>query len=305
MKSLADFSSRLARLAASAMRGVVTIFGRTAEGEVAGSGFLVDAQGHIVTNYHVIEGAESPLDVVLHGDRPRTAAVLGTDPWTDLALLQIERPVRAHLHLRPAPARLGELCLALGSPLGVYAESASVGVVSGIARTIPQEVGRPIFHAIQTDCAINPGNSGGPLIDMRGLVLGANNCCDARAANIGFAIPAETISSVVAELKKSGRVVRATLDVTVKRTVVPVDGKNVEGLQVVKTPKGGNGHFRPGDVILRIGGTRVRQPHDIFSLLTSDCIGRPTEIEVVRGGERRQLTVQPRELRRSPASTAP
>jgi len=297
MRSLADFSANLARLAASAMRGVVTIFGRTSEGDVAGSGFLIDAQGHIVTNYHVIEGVEPPLDVDLHGDVRRTAAVLGIDPWTDLALLQVDRPVRAHLHLRPAPARLGELCLALGSPLGVYAESASIGVVSGIARTIPQEVGRPIFHAIQTDCAINPGNSGGPLIDARGLVLGANNCCDARAANIGFAVPAETIEAVVAELKKTGRVVRATLDVTVKRAVVPVEGKNLAGLQVVKAPKSADGRFRPGDVILRIGGTRVRHPHDIFSLLTKDCIGRPTAIEVVRRGERHQLTVNPRELR--------
>jgi S1-C subfamily serine protease len=74
---------------------------------------------------------------------------------------------------------------------------------------------------------------------------------------------------------------------------------------VVKTPKGADGHIRPGDVILRIGGTRVRQPHDIFSLLTSDCIGRPTAIEVVRGGERHQLTVEPRELRRAPAPVAP
>jgi len=297
MRTLADFSAYLARLAATAMRGVVTIFGRTSEGEVAGSGFLIDAHGHIVTNYHVIEGVEAPLDILLHGDLKRTAAVLGSDPWTDLALLQVEKPVRAHLHLRPTPARLGELCLALGSPLGVYAESASVGVVSGIARTIPQEVGRPIFHAIQTDCAINPGNSGGPLVDARGLVLGVNNCCDARAANIGFAVPAETIEKVVAELKSSGRVVRATLDVTVKRVVVPVDGRNLEGLQVVKAPKGPGARFKPGDVILRIAGTRVRHPHDIFGLLTKDCIGQATPIDVVRGGERRRLTVHPRELR--------
>ncbi len=300
MQSLGDFSAKLSHLAASAMRGVVTIFGRTSEGEVAGSGFLIDAHGHIVTNYHVIEGVEPPIDVVLHGDVARTAAVLGSDPWTDLSLLRVDRPIRAHLHLRSAPARLGELCLALGSPLGVYAESASVGVVSGIARTIPQEVGRPIFQAIQTDCAINPGNSGGPLVDARGLVLGANTCCDARAANIGFAVPAATIAEVVDELKRSGRVVRATLDVTVKRIVVPVEGRNVEGLQVVKAPRSSDGRIRPGDVILRIGGTRVRHPHDIFTLLTKDRIGRPTAIEVVRRGERHHLTVHPRELRRQP-----
>jgi S1-C subfamily serine protease len=297
VRSLADFSANLARLAASAMRGVVTIFGRTSDGEVAGSGFLIDAHGHIVTNNHVIEDVEPPLDVVLHGDIRRTASVLGSDPWTDLALLRVDRPIRAHLRLRSAPARLGELCLALGSPLGVYPESASIGVVSGIARTIPQEVGRPIFHAIQTDCAINPGNSGGPLVDARGLVLGANNCCDARAANIGFAVPAETIQAVLADLQKSGRVVRATLDVTVTRANVAVEGKTLAGLQVVKAPKGPGAHFRPGDVILRIGGRRVRHPHDIFSLLTKDCIGRPMPIEVVRRGERRQLTVHPRELR--------
>ena len=128
-------------------------------------------------------------------------------------------------------------------------------------------------------------------------MLGVNNCCDARAANIGFAVPAETIEDVVAELKSSGRVLRATLDVTVKRTIVPVDGKNVEGLQVVKAPKASDSRFRPGDVILRIGGTRVRHPHDIFGLLTKECIGRATAIEVVRGGERRRLTVHPRELR--------
>src|SRR5512144_1741962 len=98
MRSLADFSASLSRLAATAMRGVVTIFGRTSDGEVAGSGFLIDARGHIVTNFHVIEGVEAPLDVVLHGDIRRTASVLGSDPWTDLSLLRIDRPARAHLH---------------------------------------------------------------------------------------------------------------------------------------------------------------------------------------------------------------
>ena len=293
--TLTSFSRALSTLVTSAMRGVVTLTGHCKDNEVSGSGFLI-GDGFIVTNHHVVESLEPPVDVVLHGDIRSIASIVGVDAWTDLALLRLQAPVAHHLRLRTAPARLGELCLALGSPLGVYRESVSLGVVSGLARDLPSEGGRPICDAVQTDCAINPGNSGGPLIDVSGRVLGVTRCVDVRGANLAFAVPAPTVRSVVAHLMAEGHVQRASLGITVKETSVDVSGKATRGLRVVAIEKPTRKGLLRGDLIVRVAGMRVREPSQIYTALGRDRIGTPTVIEIIRKGNRQTLMVTPGRL---------
>ena len=294
---LSEFSRGLSALVAAAMRSVVTLKVQARDEQVGGSGFLIDADGHLVTNYHVVQLVEPPVDVVLHGDVRTTAAVVGVDPVSDLALLRVEKPVRHHLHLRAAPARLGELCIALGSPLGDYRESVSFGVVSGLSRDMPQERGRPICGMVQTDCAINQGNSGGPLLDMAGGVIGVNQSFDPRGSNIGLAVAASTASAVVAQLLATGRVRRATLGATVRKALAEVFGKPTRGLEVVAVDRANKNGLRRGDVILRVAGSRVQEPAHIFAVLGRKWIGTPMRVEVWRAGAKHTLVLTPAELR--------
>ncbi|MBP1635786.1 MAG: pepA [Acidobacteria bacterium] len=296
-RALTEMSRGLSALVASAMRGVVTLTVQATDEQVGGSGFLVDPDGHLLTNHHVVQSFEPPVDVVLHGGARTTAAVVGVDPVSDLALLRLENPVRHHLHLRAEPARLGELCVALGSPLGEYRESVSFGVVSGVSRDMPQEHGRPICGMVQTDCAINQGNSGGPLLDMAGRVIGVNQSFDPRGSNIGLAVAAPTVSSVVAQLLATGRVRRATLGVTVRKTLAEVFGKPTHGLEVVSVDRPQKKGLRRGDVILRVAGSRVHEPAQIFAALGRRWIGNPMPVEIWRAGAKHALVLTPTELR--------
>ncbi len=294
--TLTEFSRALSALVTSAMRGVVTLTGHVKDNQVSGSGFLIDADGFVVTNHHVVESLESPVDVVLQGDVRTTASIVGVDAWTDLALLRLKTPIRHHLRMRTEPARLGELCLALGSPLGLYRESVSLGVVSGVARDLPRDDGRPICDAVQTDCAINPGNSGGPLVDAAGRVLGVTRCVDVRGANLAFAVPAATVRSVVSHLMADGRVQRASLGITVKETSAEVSGRATRGLEVVRIEKPSRVGLHCGDLIVRVAGVRVREPSQIYTALTRERIGVPTPVEIIRRGNRQKLIVTPGKL---------
>lgn len=297
MGVLADLSDDLAALVAAVVPATVSLSGKGLEpgGDASGSGFVVDADGHVVTNHHVIEGLRTPLTATLPGRRRLAAQVVGFDKVTDLAVLRLSEPNGAHLPLREAPARLGELCVAIGSPFGAYPESVSLGVVSGLARTIPQAGTRAIERALQTDAAINPGNSGGPLVDARGEVLGVNQCSDVRGAGLAFAIPADTTRHVVAELLAEGEVRRAALGIGVSLKQVSLDGVPVARLAVTRTkPEGpAHGHLEPGDVILTINGEVVDERADLFDHLGGDTIGRPVAIEVLRADARTTVEVTP------------
>jgi len=294
---LAELSDELAALVERTVQSIVALTGRGRDFSASGSGFVIDQEGHVVTNAHVVEELRSPLDAVLHGFGRQKAAVVGRDPICDLALLRLEQPPPTWLALRREPARLGELCFGLGSPLGLYPESASLGVVSGLARTVPQKRRRPIFHAIQTDVAINPGNSGGPLVDARGEVLGVNQCIDARAASIGFAIPASTVRFVVDELKAFGKVERAALGVTVVRRPAVLDGGPLVGLAVTRVGEQAARELEVDDLILAVDGHPVSDTGDLYAVLTKELIDRPTNVEVLRDGARCQLSVRPARLK--------
>jgi serine protease Do len=295
---LAAFSDELAELVGRVVPSIVALSIRGADFSGSGSGFLVDDRGHVITNAHVVEGFTQPIDVVVHGGERTQADVVGVDTICDIAMLVLrDRPEVSALELRAHPARLGELCFGLGSPLGVYPESVSIGVVSGVGRTIRRKGMRPIYQAIQTDVAISPGNSGGPLVDTRGHVLGVNQCVDARGAGISFAIPAATARAIALELEESGRVERATLGVTVVRRTASVEDKVRAGLAVTRIgDEASAGGLELDDLLIEVDGQPVSDAGDLFALMTKDRIGQTMEVTVVRNGKAVSVIVQPGRL---------
>ncbi len=174
--------------------------------EGTGSGFVYDKEGHIVTNYHVIEGAES-LEVTFSDDTSVTAEVVGIDPPNDLAVLKVDVPPE---NLYPvelgdsSAVRVGQRAIAIGNPFGLD-RTLTTGVVSALGRPLQTDSDTYIYEVIQTDAAINPGNSGGPLLDSRGRLIGVNTAIRQGAEGIGFAVPVDTVKRVVPVLIAEGR----------------------------------------------------------------------------------------------------
>lgn len=175
-------------------------------GEGTGSGFVYDTQGHIVTNYHVIEGAES-LEVKFSDDTAVPAQVVGIDPPNDLAVLRVDVPPKSLFPIElgdSATVRVGQRAIAIGNPFGLD-RTLTVGVVSALGRPLQTSSDNYIYEVIQTDAAINPGNSGGPLLNSRGQVIGVNTAIRQGAEGIGFAVPVDTVKRVVPVLIAEGR----------------------------------------------------------------------------------------------------
>jgi S1-C subfamily serine protease len=218
------------------------------------------------------------------------ATVVGRDALTDLAVLRVEGKSLRPLPVRVHPPRLGELCLAFGSPLGEYPESVSLGLVSGLSRSLPAGAGRAIHDVIQTDCAINPGNSGGPLIGVDGRVIGVNTAVRRDAAGIGFAVPADTVRTIVPELIRFGSVERATLGVGVAVRTLDGDPSGARRLVVTKPRGEAAGDLRRGDVLLAIDGFGVSSYADVTKILNRDRIGAEVPVAVWR--DNREITVR-------------
>ncbi|MBP7631132.1 MAG: trypsin-like peptidase domain-containing protein [Acidimicrobiales bacterium] len=238
-----------------------------------------------VTNQHVVDGSAPRL--FLHtsaGDVP--ARVLGADPHSDLAVLHAEKPFgQQPLAVRSEPASLGELCFAFGAPLGVYPDSVSMGLVSGLNRRLPSPGGITIEGALQTDAAINPGNSGGPLVDVDGQVLGVNVGVRSDGNDIGFAIASDLVREVAAELVEHGEVARASLGVSLE---VAKEAHGVEVLTVVAVSTADN-PLRPSDELLAIDGTPISHRQDLQRALNRAAIGRELQVAIRREGEELSL----------------
>ena len=259
-----------------------------------GSGFVLDAEGYILTNEHVVDDAQSAQIRFAGQNRPVRARVVGTDPSTDLALLKVD-PAQVE-DLTPLPLgssedlRVGESAIALGSPFGLEG-SLTTGVVSALDRTIPATNGFQIEGAVQTDAAINPGNSGGPLLDAAGRVIGINAQIRTQGganSGVGFAIPIDTAKEVVPELKEDGEVERPYLGVSTGPTP---DGTGILVGQVQPGDPAAEAGLRPGDVILRVGDTPTDDPADVAAAIADRRIGERLEITFRRGGEERTVTV--------------
>jgi len=298
--------------------------GPPSEGASTGSGFVVDREGTIVTNAHVVEGAESVTVRLDEDGETIDAEVKGRDPSTDLAVLQVD-PKEADLVPLPLGdsdrVSVGDAVVAIGNPFGL-SRTVTTGIVSAKQRQINAPNGFQISNVIQTDAAINPGNSGGPLLDAEGRVVGINAQIatgggGGGSVGIGFAIPVNTAKKLLPQLREGRRVERAYLGVEMApvtdsiardlnlpvergaliQVAVPRGPAARAGLRGGRTPTS-EGIRAGGDVIVKVDGKDVRSPDDVAAAIETKKPGDRVDVEYFRGDQRREATV---ELARRPA----
>ena len=285
----------------------------------AGSGIIWDEQGHVVTNFHVIQNA-SAAHVVLYDQSTFNAKIVGADPSHDLAVLKIDVPLG--MHLVPiqmgtsGDLEVGQATFAIGDPFGLD-QTVTTGIVSAVKRTIPGAGGNPIEDVIQTDAAINPGNSGGPLLDSAARLIGINTAIYSPSgayAGIGFAIPADTANRVVPQIIKTGKFQRAVLGVSFDESLQKLLPQSVQGLAIntvepnspaagagltaaTQTPGRagfGRGFTRVtlGDVITQINDHTIKNGGDLFTALDHVTPGETVTITLWNGGATRQVQIK-------------
>jgi putative serine protease PepD len=278
-------------LYASAAPGVVDI----TAGHSSGSGFVVDAQGHIVTAEHVVQGASS-ITVKFQDGTTRKATVLGTDDATDVAILKVDP---AGLTLHPltlgssSHLQIGDSVAAIGDPFG-YDRSFSTGIISGLDRTIGAPNGFTVAHAVQTDTALNPGNSGGPMLDASGRVIGivdqiATDGSAQQNSGVGFAVPIDLVKSELQTLEAGRTIKHAYIGLATSDTTSGASGALVGQL----TPNGpaGKAGVRPGDAITAIDSQKVNGTSDLVATIAAHKPGDKLVLTVSRGGKTLHLTV--------------
>jgi S1-C subfamily serine protease len=289
-------------------------WGGVEEGQGTGSGSVIDTQGHILTNNHVIEKA-SKLTVSFGGDKVYPATVVGRDPDTDLAVIKITPP-REGLTVVPLgdsdKLSVGQKVLAIGNPFGLD-RTLTTGIISGLQRPIRARNGRPIDAAIQTDASINPGNSGGPLLDKFGRMIGINSQILSPAGGsvgVGFAVPVNTAKRIIPQLIQFGEVRRPKL------AIAPIDVKRLAGqgmdlpveagVLVYSAASGGaaanagirgisrdeTGDIVIGDIITAINGEKIDNQDDLFRQLDKYKVGDTVQVEVFRGNRRLTIPVR-------------
>ncbi|MBA3322053.1 MAG: trypsin-like peptidase domain-containing protein [Pyrinomonadaceae bacterium] len=276
----------------------------------SGSGSVIDEQGHILTNYHVIEGAQKLT--VSFGDKSYPARKVGDDPDTDLAVIKVDAP-REDLKIVPFgdSERLvvGQKVLAIGNPFG-FARTLTTGVISGLQRPIRAQNRRQIEGAIQTDASINPGNSGGPLLDSSGRMIGINSQILAPAGGsvgVGFAVPVSIAKRIVPQLIKNGAVVRPKLGIVPYNVgnlqvrlpveegvgvyqVYPNSSAAAAGLRGLE--QDASGEVVLGDIITAIDGEQVSNGDDLFRILDKHQFGDTVQVEVFRANRRVNVPVK-------------
>jgi S1-C subfamily serine protease len=299
-----------------------------------GSGFLVDNDGHILTNAHVVEGAKR-VDVRLGDGDTQQAQIVGTDPSTDIALLKVDNTEGAD----PLPladsskVQVGDPVVAIGNPFGLD-RTVTTGIVSALQRQIQAPNGFSISDVIQTDAAINPGNSGGPLIDGAGQVIGINSQIESQSGGnegVGFAVPIKTAADVVSQLENGGEVQRAYLglsggDITpsiaqalnlpVQQGVLieqvlnggPADDAGIKGATGQATI-GGQTVPIGGDIITKVDGKQISGMEEVISAVNEQKPGDELTLTVWRDGQQRDVTVKlgdrPAHVQDSSSSTQP
>jgi serine protease DegQ len=275
--------------ARTAARGPFGLGGQQVLSQGLGSGVVIDDDGDVVTNNHVVEGANE-LAVALPDGTLRPTRLVGVDPDSDLALLKIDAAGLKPIAIGDVKAlAVGDVVLAVGNPLGV-GQTVTQGIVSALGR---KGIGiNPIENFIQTDAAINPGNSGGALIDTQGRLIGINSAILSRGGGsegIGFAIPIDLTQKVVVSLKKQGRVARGWLGVSTG----PVGRGQPGALVMAVQPRGpaDRAGIAPGDVIVKLGDHAIDQPEDLAGVTLELEPGATVAAEVQRDGRRGSVNV--------------
>lgn len=268
----------------------------------SGSGFVWDTDGHIITNYHVIQGADK-AQVTLSDQTTWDATLVGKAPEKDLAVLKIEAPRKA---LHPIPVGVstnllvGQSVYAIGNPFGLD-QTLTTGIISALGREIQSVSGIPIRGAIQTDAAINPGNSGGPLLNSSGRLIGVNTAIyspSGASAGIGFSIPVDEVKWVVPELITHGKIMRPSLgidfvnDQTTARLGVKgalifniIEGSAAETAGLQPTYRNQRGRISLGDIIVAINGDRVESSKDMILILEKYKPGDVVKVKVLRNDQ--------------------
>ncbi|MCP5411486.1 MAG: DegQ family serine endoprotease [Alphaproteobacteria bacterium] len=265
----------------------------------AGSGFIIDKAGYVVTNNHVVD-ASKKITVKLQDGRSFTAKLIGTDPATDVALLKIDsdKPLPSVEFGNDKNLRVGDWVVAVGNPFGL-SNSVTAGIVSSLGRDI--ESSQPYTNFIQIDAPINRGNSGGPTFDLRGQVVGMNSMIfspTGGSVGIGFAIPASVIQDVIAQLKESGHVTRGWLGVSIQSVTPDIADslglKSHKGALVAEVVPGGpaaKSGFKQGDIVSAIDGQPVEDSHDLTRKVAAVQSGKVATFSVNRGGKLVDLKV--------------
>jgi len=282
----------------------------TEEREVGGgSGFLVSEDGYVVTNAHVVSDAEAKYTAFLNDGSEFAAEVVATDTVLDIAVLKIEGDDFSYLEFGDSAAiKSGQSVIAIGNALGEFRNTVSVGVVSGLSRSITASNGsgesEQLTNIIQTDAAINPGNSGGPLLDLSGRVVGVNVAASAGGAeNIGFALPANAVKNTVDSIRENGRVIRAYLGVrflTINEAMQKQNGLSVDhGALVVRGSQGelaiipGSPADKAGleenDIILKIENEEVNEDHPLNVVLQQYKVGDKVKLHILHDGEEKDV----------------
>lgn len=270
----------------------------------SGSGFVFAADGLILTNSHVVDGARRIAVTTIESER-LTADLVGDDPHTDLAVLRVSSPA-----LRAAPLgdstrlRAGQLVIAIGNPFG-FQHTVTAGVVSALGRSLRARTVRLIENLIQTDAALNPGNSGGPLVTSTGDVVGVNTAVIHGGQGIAFAVPSTTATRVISAILRYGRVRRSFLGVSGQDAVLPRRLSRAyglpsdRGLAVTAVSDGSpaaRAGVQTGDIIVGFDGVPVGGADDLHRLLTEDRIHRATGLRFLRAGVDQSVQVEPSEL---------
>ena len=275
----------------------------------SGSGFIWDQEGHIITNFHVIQDA-SGAKVTLADHAEWDAQLVGVAPDHDLAVLYIKAPKD---QLKPlaigtsADLEVGQSVFAIGNPFGLD-QTLTTGIISALGREMPAITGRPIAGMIQTDASINPGNSGGPLLDSAGRLIGVNTAIyspSGASAGIGFAVPVDTVNRIVPQLIRQGEIRRPGLGVRIGDDSVARRLK-LPGVLIIDTTRGGGaeaaglrgtrsdarGKVVLGDVIVSLDTQRIENSNDLFNALEKYAVGETVKVTVVRGESRLTVPVK-------------
>jgi S1-C subfamily serine protease len=289
-------------------------FGFVEPQEGSGSGSILDQQGNILTNYHVIQGAQK-LSVSMGGKKDYPAVVVGGDPDTDLAVIRLTEKPAGQLTIVPMGDSdklvVGQKVLAIGNPFGLD-RTLTTGVISGLQRPIRARNNRLIEGAIQTDASINPGNSGGPLLDSHGRMIGINSQIlspSGSSAGVGFAVPVSIAKRVVPQLLQNGRVRRPKLGISTRdvgqlrnQIDLPVE----DGVLIYQVARGGGaaaaglrgvqqtelGEVELGDIIVGIDTDKVTNSDDLFRVLDKHQIGETVQVHIWRDGRRMTVPVR-------------
>jgi 2-alkenal reductase len=284
--------------------GQNTFFGPTGDQMVSGSGFFVTNQGYILTNNHVVEGTKE-VSVILSDGSEQKAVIVGTDPYSDVAVLKTDGPVPAIAALGNSDVlNPGESVIAIGSPLGNFKNTVTVGVISATGRSINTGNGYQIEDLIQTDAAINHGNSGGPLVDLAGEVIGINTLIVRDSGNgdvaegLGFAIPVNTAQAIAQQIIERGYFARPYMGISFQpinpeiamRYNLPAQW-GVYVTKVVENSPASKAGLQQGDIITAVGDITLDENHSYVNSLFTFKPGDEITLNVVRDGKDTQIQI--------------